>query len=650
LLRRELTRLLCQGEKLPPVPAPELLVPHVAGLVGMGSAAQSDMQQVNRVTARNTLKIALEATNAGNPLNFDWEDWLSRFNLTLVKESPSPAVAACQELAPSHLPLARKLFYPALLSFLQDLDPLTVTALFEGLSAAMLASKPFKQMMLTAKEFMSHQAKKFSMQYSNRALAQFAVECHAYAKALRYTELEFARFFDIHGMLSGEPAPRVRVGPDAAQALSLLIDNLQQLEDPQAGIGTLRFVQQHMEAHVVNPSLYEKLGDWASALAVYDSALDHNPDDFAAALGRMRCLAQLGRWAELHELVAFAWPDATSTQRAATARLAARAAVGLQAWGALAAYLPDMPEGEEDKPVYTAMLAVHDHRYKDALAAVAAAREALEPELAALWRESYSRGYHYMVQLQRLTELEEVVLYRQAPSEAARANLRALWQTRLQACAPSGDVWLPLLEVRSLALSKVESLQAWLQYCSLCRKESMVVSDQAFAQRNNRSLAYLVALLGSDPGAATAAAVASVATTATGPMAAAAATAAVSAIPMSFPHVAYQYIKHMALTGSEPVATGHLLELITHLKGLVGPQPPLSAVAAAVIPGTVAAAAAVGNNVASLTALLAKCFNRLGQVQQNALVSVTHTLASSDIAALRAAVIQSFQQVGLFFF
>jgi hypothetical protein len=53
-----------------------------------------------------------EASNA-NATSFDWDEWLNRLNLTLIKESPSPAIAACLELAPAHTPSARKLFNPA---------------------------------------------------------------------------------------------------------------------------------------------------------------------------------------------------------------------------------------------------------------------------------------------------------------------------------------------------------------------------------------------------------------------------------------------------------------------------------------------------------------------------------------------------------
>jgi hypothetical protein len=53
----------------------------------------------------------------------------------------------------AHPPLARRLFAPALLSFVQELDSSSASALFEGLTAAMAGSKSFKQVSLVKRLF-----------------------------------------------------------------------------------------------------------------------------------------------------------------------------------------------------------------------------------------------------------------------------------------------------------------------------------------------------------------------------------------------------------------------------------------------------------------------------------------------------------------
>ncbi len=120
--------------------------------------------------------------------------------------------------------------------------------------------------MLHAHEFMSHQDRRFNMQLSDRTLAHYATECHAHAKVsisacyficikltppsvqgFRYTERVFSRYFDLHGLLSGGVVPPVRGRPEVTEALELMIENLQRLDDAQAGHGVIRFARAHTE-------------------------------------------------------------------------------------------------------------------------------------------------------------------------------------------------------------------------------------------------------------------------------------------------------------------------------------------------------------------------------------------------------------------
>ncbi len=51
----------------------------------------------------------------------DWHEWIRRFSVELLKESPSQALRACATLANSHLPLTRELFNAAFVSCWGDL-------------------------------------------------------------------------------------------------------------------------------------------------------------------------------------------------------------------------------------------------------------------------------------------------------------------------------------------------------------------------------------------------------------------------------------------------------------------------------------------------------------------------------------------------
>ena len=52
----------------------------------------------------------------------DWNEWLRRLNVDLLKESPSPALRCCSALAQAYTPLARDLFHAAFVSCWHELS------------------------------------------------------------------------------------------------------------------------------------------------------------------------------------------------------------------------------------------------------------------------------------------------------------------------------------------------------------------------------------------------------------------------------------------------------------------------------------------------------------------------------------------------
>ena len=52
----------------------------------------------------------------------DWNEWMRRFSVELLRESPAPALRACSALAQVYQPLARELFNAAFVSCWTELD------------------------------------------------------------------------------------------------------------------------------------------------------------------------------------------------------------------------------------------------------------------------------------------------------------------------------------------------------------------------------------------------------------------------------------------------------------------------------------------------------------------------------------------------
>ena len=110
------------------------------------------------------------------------------------------------------------------------------------------------------------------------------------------------------------------------------------------------------------------------------------------------------------------------------------------------------------------------------------ARKYLDIELTALVSESYERAYPMLCIVQQLSELEEVIEYKE--NEDRRESIREMWKkrfffiifyfhssyllifSRILGVERSVDVWRSLLSVRSLALSRSFSLLLFLSFLS----------------------------------------------------------------------------------------------------------------------------------------------------------------------------------------
>lgn len=62
----------------------------------------------------------------------DWNEWLRRLNVDLLKESPSPALRCCSALAQAYTPLARDLFHAAFVSCWHELSEQYQDSLVSG--------------------------------------------------------------------------------------------------------------------------------------------------------------------------------------------------------------------------------------------------------------------------------------------------------------------------------------------------------------------------------------------------------------------------------------------------------------------------------------------------------------------------------------
>jgi len=415
-------------------------------------AETEDLQVSTKKPAVNQqhLKTAWEANSKST--KEDWQEWIRRFSIELLRESPQQALRACQNLATVYTPLARSLFNSAFVSCWTELYDQYQEELVRSIEIALTSPHippEILQILLNLAEFMEHDDK--ALLIDVRTLGMYAGKCHAFAKALHYKEIEFN-------------------AEQNASNVEALISINNQLQQTDAAFGILRKAQGFVDVQM-KETWFEKLQRWEEALTAYQRRERDEPDSFDVIMGKMRCLHALGEWEVLSTLAQDKWMHASSANRKSIAALAAAAAWGMGQWELMDQYLTVMGQGSPDRSFFGAILSIHRNQFVDAQAHIDNARSGLVTELSSLLGESYTRAYSVVVRVQMLAELEEIIQYKESVNNTSKQErMRLMWTKRLMGCQRNVEVWQRMLKVRALVISPPENAEMYIKFASICRK------------------------------------------------------------------------------------------------------------------------------------------------------------------------------------
>ncbi|EAT84522.2 hypothetical protein SNOG_08246 [Parastagonospora nodorum SN15] len=371
------------------------------------------------------LKQAWEASS--KTTKEDWIEWMRRFSVELLRESPQQALRACTPLGSVYNPIARILFNSAFVSCWTELYDQYQEELVRSIETALTSPNippEILQILLNLAEFMEHDDK--ALPIDVRILGMYAGKCHAFAKALHYKELEF----------------NAEQNSNAVEALISINNQLQQTD---AAFGILRKAQHYNDVEL-KETWYEKLQRWDEALQAYQDRERREGDSFEITMGKMRCLHALGEWDLLSTLSKEKWANAGQEYRKAIAPLAATASWGLGKFADMDSYLNVMKEQSPDRAFFASILNIHNNRFEIAIDEIAKARKGLDTELSSLLGESYQRAYLPMIRVQMLAELEEIMQYKQKREQQGQAS--------------------------QLVITPHEGTDMWIKYTNLCRKNN----------------------------------------------------------------------------------------------------------------------------------------------------------------------------------
>ncbi|KAI4162793.1 MAG: hypothetical protein LQ342_003510 [Letrouitia transgressa] len=417
-------------------------------------ATFTDVVQKKLPVNQEHLKNAWEASQKST--REDWLEWMRRFSVELLKESPSHALRACAGLAGVYQPLAKDLFNAAFISCWTELFDPYQEELVRSLEIAITSPHippEILQVLLNLAEFMEHDDK--ALPIDIRTLGAHAFKCHAFAKALHYKELEFEE----------------EKTPGTVEAL-ISINN--QLQQSDAAVGILRNAQKYRDFEL-KETWFEKLQRWDEALQAYQRREREDPTSFEVTMGKMRCLHALGEWDILSNLAEQKWSLASIDHKRAIAPLAAAAAWGQKQWELMDNYIHDMKSHSPDRSFFSAILAIQRNQFSDAYGHIEKAREGLDTELGALLGESYDRAYQVVVRVQMLAELEEIITYKKSDGNPLKQDImRETWTQRLKGCQRNVEVWQRMLKVRALVITPKQNIDMWIKFANLCRKSGRI--------------------------------------------------------------------------------------------------------------------------------------------------------------------------------
>ncbi len=469
---------------------------------------------VNQHVLKNAFEVSQRLTRD------DWQEWIRRLSVELLKESPSHALRACAGLASQYTPLARDLFNTSFISCWCELYTPEQEQIIKSLEIALASPNnppEIRQTILNLIEFTEHDANsEKGLNINITKLGNYALRSHAFAKALHYKELEFMQ----------------EANTNVIESLISINNNLG-ISD--AAIGILLQSQQNTNLQL-KETWYEKLHRWEEALRAYNDRAVNEPNSIEVLLGKLRCYHALAQWEQLTQLAQEKWTTSSSDLKRSIAPLAAAAAWGMGQWDKMDTYINVMKPDSPDRAFFQSILLVHRNNFEEGSKYIMQARDLLATEVTALASESYNRAYGVIVRIQMLAELEEIIKYKRLPSNSEdRLVIRKTWNSRLMGCQRNVEIWQRMLKIRLLVVNPKHDIEIWIKFANLCRKSNRM----GMAEKALNSLI--------EPGHAEQ-----------------------QIAPRAPPQVFYAQLKYMWATGAKTEALSHLIDFTSQMSADLG--------------------------------------------------------------------------------
>ena len=427
----------------------------------------------------------------------EWKLWLRMFSTELLRASPYHCHEHALQLALSHEPFARKLFFPAFAACYSKMSDALRRRIIENLTDILQGPKlpsEVVQELLNLSEFMERRETgpavggpvqqipaaaldRVSGLFTLRVLTERSEGSKLFAKALYYLEVHFLALTQQYekDLSKGRITPMSQDQWSAFfNVCTKIIELSNVLGQTESAMGVLAYVQRHYaqlnnndskHLNVRDAEMLEKLQWWSESLKAYAQRNRQDPSNTANVKGIMNAYSALGNFGRLLEV----WRYRSNMYPAEASRIAAsgaRAAWLLEQWDDMRKAVVHMPKDGylgTTALFYECVLLTQAGRFRDEQGFIDQCKKALDGDISALVGESYGRAYHLFVGIQQLSELEEIAIVRRE-HRLTEKDVKELWEARLVNMTQDPIEWLGVLANHTLVLPREAELGLWIRF------------------------------------------------------------------------------------------------------------------------------------------------------------------------------------------
>lgn len=373
------------------------------------------------------------------------ESWMNSLMLTVISNSPSSVIRACQTVANSCPTLAKKLLNPAFYSCWNKMDKSGRDIVARSFSELLLAQDRYDSVardVLNILVFMDKIESPIEITPRDVITASIRYGCYTYALKL----LE-------------------RIENPTKDDVINMIDVYLQLGNWFSAYAVYqKYLQDYKSSEIDDTSLFRKLHKWDKSASLFkqqNQQGDNSPETLA---GLLESLSNLSQWNEVMSfLPTFEKQKKHHKQQIST--YLAEAAIHIGKWDDLDKILPYSPIGSIEGSMMNALNSLHKKDWGTMQQSVDHGFSLLASQPIMFWEDEQKIHHNIMLLSQQFIEIQEMQKWLLNEN---RDQIETVWNSRLKTAPRDFELWLSILSNRlTITQKKDKSLINFFQLKSI---------------------------------------------------------------------------------------------------------------------------------------------------------------------------------------